>query len=301
MTHHLHSNGHHHHHRPDSVNRIFIIGIILNVTFVIIEAVAGLWIGSLSLLTDAGHNLTDVVSLVLVVIANQLAQKKATKEFTYGFGKTTVLVALINAITLLVMVGAIGWEAILRFENPQPIQGQTIAWVALAGIVVNGITALLFFKGSDKDLNRRGAFLHMAADALVSLGVLVSGVVIFYTSWYWVDATVALVNGLIITTGSWRLLKDSWRLSLDGVPNGINMEAIKKYLLSITGVAGLHDLHIWAMSTNVTALTVHLVVPADMEPLKLSKINAELHTKFNIDHTTIQIEKPSDKECEQRC
>lgn len=299
MEHHSHSNGHHH--QTGSVNRIFFIGIVLNVAFVIIEAIAGLWIGSLSLLTDAGHNLTDVVTLGLVVVANQLTQKKPTKEFTYGFGKTTVLVALINAITLLVMVGAIGWEAVLRFENPQAIQGQPVAWVAFVGIVVNGGTALLFFKNSDKDLNRRGAFLHMAADALVSLGVLVSGVLIFYTSWFWIDAAVALINCLVITMGSWRLLKDSWRLSLDGVPNGINMDAIKNYLLGITGVAGLHDLHIWAMSTNVTALTVHLVVPNEMEPSLLSKINAELHSKFNIDHTTIQVEKPSDKECEQRC
>src|SRR5258708_24531021 len=148
MAHHSHSNGHHHH--PDSVSRVFIIGIVLNVAFVFIEAIAGLWIGSLSLLTDAGHNLTDVVSLGLVVVANQLTQKKPTKEFTYGFGKTTVLVALINAITLLVMVGAIGWEAVLRFENPQAIQGQTVAWVALTGIVVNGCTALLFFKNRDQ-------------------------------------------------------------------------------------------------------------------------------------------------------
>ncbi len=300
MAHHSHSNGHHHHH-PDSVSRVFIIGIVLNVAFVFIEAIAGLWIGSLSLLTDAGHNLTDVVSLGLVVVANQLTQKKPTKEFTYGFGKTTVLVALINAITLLVMVGAIGWEAVLRFENPQALQGQTVAWVALAGIVVNGGTALLFFKNRDKDLNRRGAFLHMAADALVSLGVLISGVLIFFTSWYWIDAAVALINGLVIMIGSWKLLKDSWRLSLDGVPNGINMDAIKNYLLGVTGVAGLHDLHIWAMSTNVTALTVHLVVPNEMDPSMLSKINAELHSKFNIDHTTIQVEKPSDQECGQRC
>ena len=299
----IHSNHHenHHHHQHDSVNRAFLVGIALNIVFVVIECGFGLWVGSLSLLTDAGHNLGDVAGLILVVLATRLAKKKPNKRFTYGYGKTTILVALVNAVTLLIAVGAIGWEAIGRIENPQPVQGQTIALVALAGIFINGATALLFMKDREKDLNAKGAFLHMAADALVSLGVLVSGVIIFYTQWYWLDAVISMVIMVVIVISSWRLLKDSLRLTLDGVPSDINLDGIRKYLLGIKGVTGLHDLHIWAMSTNATALTVHLVMPDEMETVLLSTINAELHSLFHIDHTTIQVERSPEAACEQRC
>jgi len=300
MSHHDHHENHHHH-QHDSVNRAFLFGIALNIVFVVIECGFGLWVGSLSLLTDAGHNLGDVAGLVLVVLAIRLSKKKPNKKFTYGYGKTTILVALANAVTLLIAVGAIGWEAIGRLEHPQPVQGQTIAWVAFAGIIINGVTALLFMKNQDKDLNSKGAFLHMTADALVSLGVLVSGIIILYTQWFWLDAVISIVIMVVIVMSSWKLLKDSLRLTLDGVPSDINMEGIRKYLLGIKGVTGLHDLHIWAMSTNTTALTVHLVMPNEMEPSLLSSINSDLHSQFHIDHTTIQIEKSQEVECEQRC
>ncbi len=298
---HSHHHENHHHHDHASMNRAFIVGIALNIIFVLIEAGIGLWIGSLSLLTDAGHNLGDVAGLVLVVIATRLAQKKPTKKYTYGFGKSTILVALINAVTLLIMVGAIGWEAVGRINVSHAVQGQTIAWVALAGIIINGATALLFMRSQHKDLNAKGAYLHMAADTLVSLSVLISGIVIFYTNWFWLDAAISLIIIVVIVVSSWTLLKDSIRLSLDGVPNGIDLEGIRQYLLNINGVTGLHDLHIWAMSTNATALTVHLVVPNQLEKTSLAQINDYLHSKFQIDHTTIQIEKISEAECEQRC
>ncbi|MGC4021200.1 MAG: cation diffusion facilitator family transporter [Cyclobacteriaceae bacterium] len=237
----------------------------------------------------------------MVVIASRLAQKKPTDHYTYGFGKSTVLVALINAVTLLLMVGAIGWEAVGRLGESYPVQGQIVAWVAFAGIIVNGTTALLFFRSQHHDLNAKGAYLHMAADALVSLGVLISGIVIFYTNWYWLDAAISLIIIVVIVVSSWSLLKDSIRLTLDGVPSGINTDGIRQYLLGIKGVASLHDLHIWAMSTNATALTVHLVVPDQIENTSIANINAELHSRFNIDHATIQIEKEDGKECEQRC
>ena len=296
---HLHEN--HHYHPNTSMNKAFIVGIVLNVLFVLIEAIIGLQIHSLSLLTDAGHNLGDVAGLILVVLATRIAQRKPNEKFTYGFGKTTILVALTNAVILLLMVGAIGWEALQRINSPLPVEGKTIAWVALAGIIINGATALLFMKDQEKDLNAKGAFLHMAADALVSLGVLISGVIIFYTQWFWLDAAISLLIMVVIVISSWRLLKDSLRLSLDGVPAGINLERIQQYLLDCKGVAGLHDLHIWAMSTNATALTVHLVISHEMDSSLLATIHADLHSQFQIDHTTIQVEKSTEEECEQRC
>ncbi|MBS1488417.1 MAG: cation transporter [Bacteroidetes bacterium] len=290
---------HHHHHHYESMSRALVAGIVLNVAFVVIEAVAGLWLGSLSLLSDAGHNLSDVVSLVLVLAANKLAQRKATEQFTYGFGKTTILVALVNAVTLLLMVGALAWEAIHRLGEVHTVNGGMVAWVALAGIIVNGVTALFFFKDKEKDLNTQGAYLHMVADALVSVGVLISGVIIFYTQQYWLDAVVSLLIGVVIIAGSWQLFKDSWRLSMDGVPAHVNVEEIKKFLLSVNGVESLHDLHIWAMSTNTTALTVHLVMAQENDTM--TWVKHELHNRFHIDHTTIQIERPSAGVCEQKC
>jgi cobalt-zinc-cadmium efflux system protein len=300
MPHTAHHENHHHHH-VQTLNRALYVGIALNVAFVIIEVTFGLWSGSLSLLTDAGHNLGDVAGLVMVVIAARLALKKPTSIYTYGLGKTTILVALVNSVTLLIMVGAIAWEAAQRFSTMQEVPGQVIAWVALAGIIVNGATAFLFLKDQKKDLNMRGAYLHMAADALVSLGVFVSGVVISFTRWFWLDSVVSLVIVVVIVIGSWNLLRDSLQLSLDGVPKGVDLDKIKKYLLSIKGVSGIHDLHVWAMSTTATALTVHLVVPDEIENDLLTKLSHELHAHFHIDHTTIQFEKSDQTACEQRC
>jgi cobalt-zinc-cadmium efflux system protein len=298
-SHHHHEN--HHHHVHDSVNRAFLVGIATNIAFVVIECGFGLWIGSLSLLTDAGHNLGDVAGLILVVVAIRIAKKKPNEKFTYGYGKTTILVALVNAVTLMIAVGAIGWEAIARLRTPIPVQGQTIAWVAFAGIIINGATALLFMKNQHVDLNAKGAFLHMISDTLVSVGVLVSGIIISYTQWYWMDAVISIIIMVVIVISSWRLLKDSLRLTLDGVPSDINVDGIRDYLLNVKGVTGIHDLHIWAMSTNATALTVHLVMPNEMETSILPTISEHLHSQFNIDHTTIQVEKTSEEECEQRC
>lgn len=279
---------------------MLMLGMVLNLLFVVIEATAGWWVGSLALLSDAGHNLSDVASLALVWMANKLALRKATQHYTYGFGKGTILVAVINAFTLLIMVGAIGWEAIDRMNPDHSIDGVTVAWIAFAGIIINGFTAFLFFKDKEKDLNTKGAYLHMAADALISLGVLLSGVIIYFTHWYWLDAVTSLLIGMVIIAGSWQLIKDAWRLSLDGVPSTIDAGAIKDFLLSVQGVVSLHDLHIWAMSTNTTALTVHLVVPQENDTL-ISFVKDELHKRFSIEHTTIQIEKSLQAECGQQC
>ncbi|MBS1490542.1 MAG: cation transporter [Bacteroidetes bacterium] len=294
------SHDHHHHHHFETQSRMLMLGMVLNLLFVVIEATAGWWVGSLALLSDAGHNLSDVASLALVWMANKLALRKATQHYTYGFGKGTILVAVINAFTLLIMVGAIGWEAIDRMNPDHSIDGVTVAWIAFAGIIINGFTAFLFFKDKEKDLNTKGAYLHMAADALISLGVLLSGVIIYFTHWYWLDAVTSLLIGMVIIAGSWQLIKDAWRLSLDGVPSTIDAGAIKDFLLSVQGVVSLHDLHIWAMSTNTTALTVHLVVPQENDTL-ISFVKDELHKRFSIEHTTIQIEKSLQAECGQQC
>jgi len=294
------SHDHHHHHHFETQSRVLMLGMVLNLLFVVIEATAGWWVGSLALLSDAGHNLSDVASLALVWMANKLALRKATQHYTYGFGKGTILVAIINAFTLLIMVGAIGWEAIDRMNPAHGIDGMTVAWIAFAGIIINGFTAFLFFKDKEKDLNTKGAYLHMAADALISLGVLLSGVIIYFTHWFWLDAVTSLLIGIVIIAGSWQLIKDAWRLSLDGVPSTIDARAINDFLLSVPGVSSLHDLHIWAMSTNTTALTVHLVVPQENDTL-ISFVKDELHKQFGIEHTTIQIEKLSQAECGQRC
>lgn len=300
MSQHHHEN-HHHHHAPASLNKALITGIVLNVSFVVIEAIAGAWNGSLALLTDAGHNLSDVASLLLIVIASKVSKRKPNQKYTYGYGKTTVLVALINAALLLLAVGAIGWEAVGRIAKPNPVQGGIISVVAFVGIIINAITAMLFIKDRDKDLNIKGAYLHMASDALVSLGVMISGIIIIYTNWFWMDAIISLIIIVVIVWSTWGLLKDSLRLSLDGVPAGIDLQNIHDYLLSQQGVIDLHDLHVWAMSTNSAALTVHLVVPEGMDDKVLIKINNELHDQFNIDHTTIQIERSTSAKCEQKC
>ncbi|MGP8217320.1 MAG: cation diffusion facilitator family transporter [Bacteroidia bacterium] len=296
-----HHHNHHHHDGLTALSKALVAGIILNTAFVIIEVAAGLWVNSLALLTDAGHNLGDVASLILIIIAGILARRKPNHEYTYGYAKTTILAALVNAAMLLVAVGAIGWEAIGRLAHPSPVQGNIVSLVALAGIIINAATAFLFMKDRKKDLNSRAVFLHMASDALVAVGVLISGIIIIYTHWYWLDSVVSLLIIVIIVWGTWGLLKDSLRLSLDGVPTGIKVHEIRDYLLNLKGVSGLHDLHVWAMSTNATALTVHLVIHSGADDSFLVKLSDELHEKFNIDHTTIQVEKSTDEECEQRC
>jgi cobalt-zinc-cadmium efflux system protein len=295
VKHHDYGHSHSHHHIvPQNITRAFVIGIILNLVFVITEAITGFIIHSLALLTDAGHNLSDVASLALVLVANSLAKKKTTENYTYGYQKTTILVALSNAVLLLIAVGAIGYEAVQRMLHPEPVAGNIISIIAGVGILINTATALLFLKDKDRDINVRGAYLHMASDAVVSAGVVIAGIVMFYTNYFWLDSVISVVIIFVIIINTWDLLKDSLRLSLDGVPAGIESNAIVKYLYSLEGVSEVHDLHIWAMSTTETALTVHLVIPDKItDDAFLMKIKHKLEHDFQVAHSTIQIEKKS--------
>ena len=298
--HHTHT---HSHSVPSNANKAFITGIILNSVFVLIEAGAGLWTHSLSLLADAGHNLSDVGSLALALFANKLAKKKASETFSFGYRQSTVLVALLNGCILLVAMGAIAYEAIIHITTPHAIEGGFVAIIAGIGILVNAATAWMFMKDKEKDLNVKGAYLHMASDALVSLGVVVSGVIIIYTSWFWLDSVVSLIIVVVILVSSWGLLKDSLRLTLNGVPDHIKLTEVQEYFAALPGVTNVHDLHIWAISTTETALTVHLVIPGSTHSNEIyTEIRETLHHRFRISHSTIQIEGNSDTfACEQKC
>lgn len=297
MSHHNHN-----HSNSQNFNKAFIIGIILNVIYIVVEVVYGLIINSMALLADAGHNFSDVLGLLLAWGAAYLAKTATTEKRTYGFRKSTILAALFNAILLMIAVGAITIEAVRKLIYPVPVQGQTMMIVAGIGFVINAITAFLFMKGRDKDLNIKGAFLHMAADAGVSLGVVLAGLIIFSTGWLWVDPAISLVIVLVITIGTWGLMKDSFYLSMDAVPKGINLKEVGNYLKSINGVEEVHDLHVWAMSTTEVALTAHLVIPnVTKDDFFLKKICGELHNRFGIEHSTIQIEKSAQSSnCEHR-
>lgn len=296
------SHHHNHSHAPTNYNRAFIIGIILNVGFVIIEAVFGFLTNSLALLADAGHNLSDVLGLLLAFGASWLTSRRPTERYTYGLRRSSIMAALLNASLLLVAMGAIAIEAIQRFKNPTPISGSTVIGVALIGIVINSVTAWLFMSGRERDLNIKGAFLHMAADALVSAGVVLAGIAIVTTGWLWFDPVVSLIIVAVIVIGTWNLLRDAVNLALDAVPEGIEPQAVRTYLSELSGVVEVHDLHIWAMSTTETALTAHLVMltgnPGDGF---LSQISMELHDNFGIEHSTIQVETGNSlKPCDQK-
>lgn len=283
---------HTHSHAPADYGRAFAIGVTLNLGFVIAEFFYGQASHSLALVADAGHNLSDVLSLLLAWGAMLLSQRLPSQRRTYGFRRSSILASLVNAVVLLVTVGAVAWEAIQRLYDPAPVTEITVIWVAAVGILVNGVTAFLFMAGRERDLNIKGAFLHMASDAAVSLGVVVAGIVILYTGWYWLDPVVSLVVMGIILVGTWGLLRDSLNLALDAVPEDIDVPAVQEYLRSIAGVSNVHDLHIWGMSTTEAALTAHLVMPdASCEDQLLSRICHELHDKFGIEHTTVQVEK----------
>lgn len=289
---HGHSHGHEHSHAPINYGFAFGFGIILNSIFIIIEIIYGIIGDSLALLADAGHNVSDVLGLIIAWIAVWLGKKAPTKKRTYGYKRSSILAALFNALFLLVAIGAIGWEAIQRFGSPAPVAGKTVIIVALIGIVINGLTALLFMAGRKNDLNIRGAFLHMAADALVSLGVVIAGFIIIWTGWDWIDPFISLVIVAVIFFGTWGLLKESINLSLDAVPEGIDINNIKEYLSSIPTILEVHDLHVWGMSTTEAALTVHLTrSEIDDNDELLQTITKELHDEFGIEHATIQIEK----------
>ena len=283
--------GHGHDHGKVSHGRAFIIGVTLNLTFVIIEFGYGRMAHSLALVADAGHNLSDVLALLLAWGAAVLARRNPSPNRTYGMRRSSILAALVNAVILLVVVGAIAWEAIRRFSEPSQVQGKTVIWVAIAGIVVNGITALLFLSGRKNDLNIQGAFLHMASDAAASLGVVVAGIVMLFTGWLWLDPAISLAIDVVIVLGTWELLRDSINLALDAVPEGINPDHIQEYLAKLPLVIEVHDLHIWGLSTTEAALTAHLVMAQPTcDDAFLALIGHELHGKFGIEHATVQIE-----------
>ena len=276
---------------PADFGRAFAIGIVLNLAFVAIEAFFGILAGSLALLADAGHNLSDVLALALSWGAALLGRRRPSERFTYGLRSSSILAALANAIILLVVTGGLAWEALLRLSHPVAVGGAAIVWVAAAGILVNGATALLFARGRGRDLNARSAFVHMAADALVSAGVVATGLVIVSTGLSWLDPAVSLVVATVIVYGTWDLLKDAMRLALDAVPEGVDAAAVRDHLAALPGVAQVHDLHIWGMSTTETALTCHLVMPAGHPgDAILSSMARELERRFGIHHATIQIE-----------
>ena len=297
MLHHNHSHTH-----EQNFNQAFLIGIILNVVYIVVEIIYGIIINSMALLADAGHNFSDVLGLLLAWGASYLAKTASTEKRTYGMRKSTILAALFNAIILMIAVGAITIEAVRKLIYPEPVQGQTMMIVAGIGFIINAITALLFMKGREKDLNIKGAFLHMAADAGVSLGVVLSGFIILLTGWLWVDPIIGIVIVIVITLGTWGLLKESFHLSMDAVPREINLKQVGDYLKSIQGVKEVHDLHIWAMSTTENALTAHLVIPeATKNDFFLKEICGELQKRFGIVHSTIQIEKSAQNaNCEYR-
>ncbi|GEM46653.1 cation diffusion facilitator family transporter [Deinococcus cellulosilyticus] len=298
--HHPHGHSHTHSHAPANFGKAFLIGITLNLTYVFAELIYGLMSKSLALVSDASHNFSDVISLILAYTAVLLATRKPSAKYTYGLKSTGILASLTNAVLLLIAVGIIVWEAIERLQHPEPIQGNTVILVASLGIMINFTTAMLFAKGQKGDLNVRGAFQHLMADALVSVGVVVSGIVYLYTGWTWLDPMVSLLVALVITLGTWGLLRESLRLALAGVPHGIQLDKIQNHLQKVPGVVEVHDLHVWAFGTTETALTVHLVMEVPQNSLDFHRqLRKDLHDHFGIEHVTVQVEEPGDLPCPQ--
>ncbi|HUR90152.1 MAG TPA: cation diffusion facilitator family transporter [Ramlibacter sp.] len=302
---HSHAHAHHDHHGhdhsghghahahalPPNPGKALAIGIALNLAFVVLEWGFGLWSHSLALLADATHNLGDVLGLVLAWAAARLSQRGPTKRFTYGLGASSILAALANALLLVLVTGGIVWEAVQRFQNPQAIEGGVVIGVALAGVVVNGLTAWLLHQGHEHDLNVKGAYLHMLADAAVSVAVAVAGALILFTGWLWLDPAITLGVSLVIVWGSTGLLRDSAKLALQGVPQDIDSTEVRRYLEALPGVSEVHDLHIWAMSTTGNALTAHLVCPGGHPGDEfIERTRHEIGERFGIRHVTLQIE-----------
>lgn len=280
-----------HTHQPAAFDRAFALGIGLNLAFVVIEALCGWHINSLALLADAGHNLSDVASLILAWAASWAGRAKPDHRHTYGWQRASIMAAFVNAVVLLIAMGALAWEAAHRLGTPGSTDGKTILIVAAAGVVVNGLTAALFVRGSHTDLNLRGAFLHMAADAMVSLGVLISGALYLWQGWPWLDPAMSLGIAAVIILGSWGLLRQSLHLLFDGVPAAINLDEVRQWLCHLPGVTAVHDLHVWAMSTSQTALTAHLVMPDGFPGNTFyQQMEHGLQERFHIHHATVQIE-----------
>jgi cobalt-zinc-cadmium efflux system protein len=294
------SHNHHHNHSTErEYSNKFKIGIILNLIFVFVEFTIGFIYDSLALMADAGHNLSDVVGLVIAWGASYLVLKKPTSNFTYGFKKSSIIAAQLNSLILLVAIGIIFWEALNRLSSPSEVEGSVMMIVAGIGVLINGVTTYLFFGGKDSDLNIKGAYLHMLADTLVSVGVVFSGFIILLTNAFWIDPVISIVIALVIFLSTWKLLQDSTKLSLDAVPESIDIGKVRNYFLSFEEIKDFHDLHIWAISTTETALTVHLLKDEKLSNDNiLNKINHELKDQFGISHTTIQIE---DIDCSNGC
>ena len=281
------------------INRAFYIGIGLNLVFTAVEFAAGIIYDSLALLSDAVHNLSDVGSLVIALIAYRLSKVAPTKRFTFGFGKTTILASLINAVILLVVTGGIIREAIIRFSDPRSTEGVVIIVVASIGIIINTLTAALFFRDKASDLNMKGAYLHMAIDAVVSLGVVISGIVILYSGWVLIDPIISVVIAIVIIVSTWGLFSESLRLTADAVPEGIDHDSVRKAITSVSGVTGTHHIHIWAISTTVNSLTAHVVISPQTKPDENRRIVDEVKAallSFNIAHATIELE-TDEREC----
>jgi len=296
--HHHQDGGHqaHHHHAPppDAGNpaRAYLVGFALNLIFVVIEATMGVVSNSLALLADAGHNLSDLLGLAVAWAALLLSRRRPSIRFTYGLRGSSIWAALFNSLVLLVACGGIAWEALQRLQHPSPVPAMTLIAVATIGVVINTATALMFMRGREKDLNRRGVFLHMAADAAISLGVVIAGGLIMLTGWLWLDAAISLVIVAVIVAGTWGLLKDAVNMALHAVPAGINPTDVRTYLFSLPGVQDVHDLHIWAMSTTETALTAHLAIPGERpNDAFYAEVCNTLEQRFGIHHSTIQVER----------
>lgn len=290
---HGHGHGHGHHHglpQPAEVNRLFALAVGLNALFVTVEFVYGVLANSTALLADAGHNLSDVMGLLLAWAAAWMGQRTPSSRFTYGLRSSSILAALANALMLLLACGGIAWEALRRLGEPPQVAGMTVTVVALVGIVINGLSAMLFIKGSKGDLNQRGAYLHLMADAAVSAGVVVAGILMWFTGWYWIDPVISLVIMAVIVWGTWGLLRDSVRLALNAVPEHIKPEEVIATLSALPGVTEVHDVHIWGMSTSETALTAHLVMPQGGSDVMLEQAAEMLRSRYRIQHCTLQVE-----------
>jgi cobalt-zinc-cadmium efflux system protein len=301
---HDHANHNHQHAPVTKISRAFTVGIVLNLVFVIIEGIAGMYYHSTALVADAGHNLSDVVSLVLAMLAFRLTKVKTNQKYTYGYKKTTVVAALFNALLLLLVIVSIGWEATVRLLHPLQTQGDTVAIVAGIGIIINAATAFLFFKDRGKDLNIKGAYLHLMADAAISAGVVITGIIMLFTHWSWLDSAISYLLMIVIFISTWKLLKQSVRLSLDGVPDDIKLQEIKEVVLKMDGIKNIHHIHIWAISTSENALTAHLVVHKNIPNEELQKIKHNIrHTlaHLNIQHITLETETEEENCEEENC
>ena len=301
-----HCDGHSHCHAhgvaPADFDRAMFLGVGLNAAFVIVEIACGVLAGSLALVADAGHNAGDVVGLLLAWGASHLARRPPTQRYTWGYRRSTIYAALANAVLLLTACGAILWEAVHRLREPAAVAGPTVIAVAAVGVLINGLTAMLFMRGAGRDANVRGAYLHMAADAAVSAGVVVAGIAIAATGWNWIDPLVSIAITLAIVVGTWGLFRESLDLALDAVPRGLDPQAVTDLLAGIPGVSEVHDLHVWNASTSEISLTVHLVVPeARQHEGVLAQASADLRSRFGVAHTTIQLEcEDAGRECVQR-